>query len=52
VAWARGYSTPYEFAARSSADYDGHRKALGDTFGIKNADPNAGWSWVAWQDLT
>ncbi len=36
-----GYSTPYEFAARCSADYDGHRKTLGDTFGVKNADPAA-----------
>lgn len=37
----QGYSTPYELAAQSSADYDGHKKSLGDTFGIKNADPNA-----------
>jgi hypothetical protein len=36
-----GYSTPYELAAQSSADYDGHRKTMGSTFGIKNADPNA-----------
>ncbi len=36
-----GYSTPYELAARSSADYDGHQKTMGATFGVKNADPNA-----------
>ena len=36
-----GYSTPYELAARTSADYDGHKKTMGDTFGVKNADPNA-----------
>lgn len=36
-----GYSTPYEFAARTSANYDGHLKTMGDTFGVKNADPNA-----------
>jgi hypothetical protein len=28
-------------AAMSSADYDGHRGALGPTFGIKTADPKA-----------
>src|SRR5690606_29656477 len=28
-------------AAMSSADYDGHLQALGNTVGIKNADPNA-----------
>lgn len=37
----QGYSTPYEFAAQCSADYDGNMKAMGDTFGVKNADPNA-----------
>ncbi len=36
-----GYSTPYELAAQCSADYDGHRKSMGATFGVKNADPNA-----------
>lgn len=36
-----GYSNPYELAAQCSADYDGHKKRMGDTFGIKNADPNA-----------
>ncbi len=35
------YFSPYEFAAMSSADYDGHRGALGRVVGIKNADPNA-----------
>lgn len=33
--------TPYEYAAMSSADYDGHLGTLGNTVGIKNADPNA-----------
>lgn len=31
---------PYELAAMSSADYDGHRGTLGKTVGIRNADPN------------
>jgi hypothetical protein len=35
------YSNPYQLAAQCSADYDGHRKTMGDTFGVKNADPNA-----------
>jgi len=30
---------PYEFAAMSSADYDGHLGTMGNTVGIKNADP-------------
>ena len=29
------------FAAMASADYDGDQKRLGDTIGVKNADPNA-----------
>jgi hypothetical protein len=29
------------FAAMASADYDGDQQRLGDTIGIKNADPNA-----------
>ncbi len=33
--------TPAEFAAMCSADYDGHRGALGRTVGVKNADPHA-----------
>ncbi len=33
--------TPADFAAMTSADYDGHQGAMGSTFGIKNADPNA-----------
>src|SRR5690606_28810883 len=33
--------TPYEFAAMSSADYDGHKGTLGKTIGLKNADPNS-----------
>jgi hypothetical protein len=36
-----GYFRPYEYAAMSSADYDGHLGTMGSTFGIKNADPNA-----------
>ncbi|MFD0674538.1 fibronectin type III domain-containing protein [Cohnella sp. GCM10027633] len=35
------YFKPYEFAAMSSADYDGHLGTLGSTVGVKNADPNA-----------
>lgn len=35
------YFSPYEYAAMSSADYDGHRGALGRAMGVKNADPNA-----------
>lgn len=31
---------PEEFAAMTSADYDGHEGELGDTYGVKNADPN------------
>lgn len=30
--------TPFEFAAMSSADYDGHEGSLGPQVGIKNAD--------------
>jgi hypothetical protein len=37
----RYFENANELAARSSADYDGHQKALGDTFGVKNADPQA-----------
>jgi hypothetical protein len=42
--WWKGraeYFTPYEYAAMSSADYDGHLQALGNTVGLKNADPTA-----------
>lgn len=35
------YQSPYEYAAMASADYDGHEGTLGETYGIKNADPNA-----------
>lgn len=35
------YFTPYEFAAMSSADYDGHLGTLGNDKGLKNADPHA-----------
>lgn len=35
-----GYFSPYEYAAMSSADYDGHLGAMGSTVGVKNADPN------------
>lgn len=30
---------PYELAALSSADYDGHQGLMGKTAGVKNADP-------------
>lgn len=33
--------SPYEYAAMASADYDGHQGRMGNTFGIKNADPEA-----------
>lgn len=36
----KDYFTPYEYAAMLSADYDGHEGQLGDTFGVKNADPD------------
>ncbi len=35
------YFSPYELAAMSSADRDGHNGALGHTFGILSADPSA-----------
>lgn len=34
-----GYFTPFAFAAMCSADYDGHCGSLGETYGLKNADP-------------
>src|SRR5690606_14873712 len=37
----RDYFTPYEYAAMSSADYDGHESSMGDDKGIRNADPGA-----------
>jgi hypothetical protein len=43
-AWWGGreaYFQPEEFAAMSSADYDGDLGHMGKTFGIKNADPQA-----------
>ncbi len=42
--WWKGrdaFFTPYEYAAMASADYDGHKGALGTTYGVKNADPDA-----------
>ncbi len=35
------FFTPYEYCAMASADYDGHMGTLGQTVGVKNADPNA-----------
>ena len=35
------YFTPYEYAAMSSADYDGHESTMGKDKGLKNADPAA-----------
>ncbi len=35
------YFTPFDYAAMSSADYDGHQGAMGSTVGVKNADPTA-----------
>lgn len=41
--WAgrESYFSPYELAAMSSADRDGHGGAMGKTFGVLNADPDA-----------
>ena len=36
----KGLFTPYEYAAMTSADYDGHQGKLGATLGVKNADPS------------
>jgi hypothetical protein len=36
-----GFFLPYEYAAMSSADCDGHLGTMGATIGLKNADPNA-----------
>jgi hypothetical protein len=33
------YFTPYEYAAMASADADGHLGAMGNTVGLKKADP-------------
>lgn len=38
---SENYFSPYEFAAMCSADYDGHLNSLGETIGVKNADPSA-----------
>lgn len=35
------YFNPYELAAMTSADYDGHNLKMGSTLGVKNADPDA-----------
>lgn len=35
-----GYFNPFEFAAMCSADYDGHEGSMGNTKGMKNADPS------------
>ncbi len=35
------YFTPYEYAAMTSADYDGHQGSMGNTVGIINADSTA-----------
>jgi len=36
----KAYWAPYEYAAMLSADYDGHNGMMGNTFGMKTADPN------------
>jgi hypothetical protein len=33
--------SPEEYAAMASADYDGHCQKMGQTFGVRNADPDA-----------
>jgi len=41
--WWKGrapYFFPAELAAMCSADYDGHRRSVGLTVGVKNADPD------------
>jgi len=41
--WWKGrapYFQPSELAAMCSADYDGHKRAMGPAVGVKNADPN------------
>jgi len=38
---SKHYFTPYEFAAMTSMDCDGHLGKYGSTLGIKNADKNA-----------
>lgn len=35
------FFNPYEYAAMASADYDGHLGTMGQTVGLKNADPEA-----------
>lgn len=35
-----GYFSPYQYIAMTSADYDGHLGSMGNTVGVKNADPN------------
>ncbi len=37
----KAYFTPFEYAAMASANYDGHKGALGPGYGIKTADPGA-----------
>ena len=37
----RAHFSPEELAAMCSADYDGHEGTIGDTYGIKQADPNS-----------
>ncbi|MBK8478725.1 MAG: hypothetical protein IPL39_21315 [Opitutaceae bacterium] len=41
--WAgrESFFRPFEYAAMTSADWDGHEGALGPTVGIRNADPAA-----------
>jgi len=41
--WVTGgeWFSPYELAAMTSADYDGHALTMGNKVGIKNADPHA-----------
>ncbi|MBK8478822.1 MAG: hypothetical protein IPL39_21820 [Opitutaceae bacterium] len=36
----QSYFTPFEFAAMTSADWDGHLGTMGDTIGIAHADPS------------
>ena len=46
-----GHFTPYQFAAFSSASYDGHMGTLGPGFGVKGADPNIRYSLGGFAEL-
>jgi len=47
------FFTPYEYAAMASADADGHYGKMGETYGLRSADPNAKFvmAGLAWAKL-